>query len=173
MGLASYEGIIHPQKISFIGGIPRGNLVALTPTIQYYTSLDIELNFVEPPEGIPLHERILFSETSRLGSPFPLWEGIFDENKAIVKFMIFAERGSKVDFVRSKVEKQLIGDIEQFVPNISKIVKDVKMAYGREVWIDKTKAFSDKTNTSAIKLVDFSKSEKSAPLKKSLLFWFL
>ena len=166
VGLASYEGIIHPKKIAFVGGIPRKNLVALEPEAGYYTSLDVELSLKERPKGIALRERILFSGINRLGSSFPLWEGVFDESRAIFKFMIFAESGRKVDFVKNKVERQLVEDIEKFVPGISRIIKDVKMAYGREIWVDKTKTIGDKWHTSSIKMVDFSKSKKNSHLKK-------
>ena len=168
--LASYEGIIHPKKIAFVGEIPRKNLVALEPAIEYYTSLDIELDFKEPPKGITLYERVLFSGVDRLGSSFPLWEGMFGENRAIFKFMIFAQRGRKVDFVKNKIERQLVRDIEEFVPGILKIIKDVRMNYGKEIWVDKTKAIGDKTHPASIKMVDFSKSEKKSQLKKVYYF---
>ena len=165
VGLASYEGIIHPQKMAFIGGIPRGNLVALKPTIEYYTSLNIELTFTSPPRSTCLHERIIFSGIDKLGSPFPLWEGIIEENKATFKFMIFAERGRKVDFVRNKVKAHLLKELEQLSPGISKIITDMDMTYGREIWMDKTKSLSKKSGTPPIRLEDFSRPEKRIQLK--------
>ena len=163
--LASYEGIIHPKKMAFIGGIPRGNLVALKPSIECYTSLDIELDFMEPPVEICMYERFIFSGIHKLGSPFPLWEGKFYENKAILKFMIFAERGRKVDFIKNKVKTHLFEDLEKLFPGISKAIANTRMTYGGEIWMDKTKNFQKKSNIAFVWLVDFSSPGKTNPLK--------
>ena len=165
VGLSSYEGIIHPKKMAFIGGIPCGNLVALKPAIEHYTSLDIELEFAKSPVGFPLHERVVFSGIGNMGSTFPLWEGVFNEDKAVLKFMIFAERGRKVDFVRHRVREHLFNNLEQLAPGTSKIVKDMSMTYGREVWIDKTKKITKKSDASLVSLVDFTRLEKRNSLR--------
>ena len=167
--LASYEGIIHPKKMAFVGGIPHGNLVALRPEIECYTSLGIELDFSESPVGSCMHERIIFSGIDKLGSSFPFWEGTFDEKGGVFRFIIFAERGRKADFVKEKVKMHLFRDIECFIPKISKIVKDVRMTYGRDVWIDKTKSIPKKANC-PVSLVDFSKPEKGERLKDVYYF---
>ena len=162
--LASYEGIIHPKKMAFVGGIPHGNLVELKPTLEYYTSLGIELEFTESLERDCIRERIVFSGARKLGSPFPLWEGTLSEKRAIFKFVIFAKRGRKVDFVENNIRTHLLEDLEQFVPRISKIVRGMKMTYGRDVWIDRTKSFPKKSGI-PVSLVDFSKPERRTPLK--------
>ena len=162
--LASYEGIIHPKKMAFVGGIPQGNLVSLKPDVECYTSLDVELEFLEPPTKGWLHERIIFSGTQKLGSFSPLWEGTLDENRAVFKFIIFVERGRKVDFIKKKVERHLFHDLEQIIPKISKNIRDIKMTYGRDIWIDKTKSTA-KNTSSSVGLMDFSRPEKRTDLK--------
>ena len=167
--LASYEGIIHPKKMAFVGGIPCGNLVKLKPDVEHYVSLGIELDFSEDLLEDWWHERIIFSGMDKIGSFIPLWEGMFGKRKAFFKFVILAERGRKVDFVKSKVEAYLFEDLEKLIPRVSDIAKNMKIVYGRDVWIDKTKSVST-TNGSPIKLVDFSRPEKRTELNSVYYF---
>ena len=167
--LDSYEGIIHPQKIAFVGGMPPANLVSLKPTIEHYIFLGIELEFTESPMKGHLNERIIFSGVHKLGTAYPLWEGTFEEKISVFKFIILAERGRKVDFVKKEIEKHLLAELEQIIPGISKSVSKVQMSYGRDVWIDKTKN-TQENSTCSLVLNDFFRSEKITPLKNVYYF---
>ena len=162
--LDSYEGIIHPQKIVFVGGVPPINLVTLKPSIEYYIFLGVELEFTESPMKGYLNERIVFSGVHKLGCSYPLWEGAFEDKTAIFKFIILAERGRKVDFVKEEIETHLFKELEQIVPGISQTIKEVRMSYGRDVWIDKTKN-TQKNAVSSLVLNDSFQSEKPTSLK--------
>ncbi|GAB4022800.1 MAG: hypothetical protein Fur0010_26010 [Bdellovibrio sp.] len=134
--LSSYEGIIHPKQLTFVGSLPEGMPFALDPIGSHFMTLEVEAELFEDPGFADLTLFILTSEKG-LGtnSPFSFIE--FSKNKLHLKFLIPSQSGMKIAFV----ERQVRSKFEQFFPlHFPHIplasVGELKMNLGPEVFVD-------------------------------------
>ena len=172
--LVSYEGIIHPQKMAFIGGSPAGNLVGLKYNIDYYTSLRISLSYSSESAKELEGERILFSNIERPGTKFPIWEGTFKQDQAVITAFVLARKGCKVDFFRKGIQTKLFQDLEYLIHGFTSNIKDIRIEFGQEIWIDKTKspysAHKSLPLARTIELLDITGPNRYSPLKNVYYF---
>jgi len=134
--LASYEGIIHPKKISLLGGLPRSMPIKLHPALNSYTCLEVDWEIESSEVFGEVGERILYSSLSKIGTKRPLWLATFSEGKIEFKVFVAREEGLKISFISKQVREMLINDLQSIFPQFkAKILKE-EMNFGKEVWIE-------------------------------------
>ena len=116
MQLTSYEGVIRPGEILFVGGWNDSMTLCMTPQFQYYDSYLITFSNIK--NIIPSSpQRYLFSSQEKLGTNQPMWELTVDKNISCKAF-ISHSRGEKKDFVENEYKKQIIKEINNLLPII-------------------------------------------------------
>ncbi|MBT3586070.1 MAG: hypothetical protein HN509_14285 [Halobacteriovoraceae bacterium] len=136
MELASYEGIIHPHKISFLGGSPTGMPLKLAPLAAYYGNIisvfDCDKEAAAKLEG----QRIIFCNQNKIGTDFPLWEAEFSNSQLVINYFARQEKGSKIEFYRTQMEKEIRDDLVTIYPHLKDKINLISMNFGQEVLID-------------------------------------
>ncbi len=159
--LSSFEGIIHPEKISFLGAHPTGLPLKIEYTGKTFLSVhfDIEcddkrlIHFQE--EQGPMH---LIGETESLGTDLPFCKYSFINGHIRGHFLYREKKGSKLDFYKDSLTKKLTQHLEKSYPGISAHLNKIELSKGREVYMDQSDRYSapDMVKLKQVGLFDFS-----------------
>ncbi len=146
--LASFEGIIHPRKVAFVGEELWGVPLKLGGESPSYRALVLE-NW--PPAEEMGHlppGNFVFGDFTKMGTSFPLWwlesphwasaapPGQMASRRPLrIHFLARRESGSKVEFLRRKVLVSVESDLAQVFPWMLKHLGEWKVEMGREIYI--------------------------------------
>lgn len=131
--LSSYEGIVHPEKIVFIGGDLTQMPVTLNERGKTLKDICVEWQIDGLPDPL-LGERIFFSRVDKMGTDIPLWCADVEEGK--LKFKVFSlfEKGSKISFIKDHLRQSLKEDLSVLYPEVRSFRIREKISYGKELW---------------------------------------
>ena len=143
--LASFEGIIHPRKIAFVEGYPKGIPLKLEDENPTYQGLLLK-NWPSSEEIPHLPPgNFVFGDISRVGTSFPIWwlESPHMRKRESrlplrIHFLSQRESGSKVEFLRQKVLALVENDLAQVFPWMLKHLGQWEVEMGSEVYIRKS-----------------------------------
>ena len=116
--LSSYEGIIHPQKVSLLGGRPESIPVKVGVKDKSFRSIDLVFS-IQEGENLKLGiegQRIFYTRSEKVGGQYPYWEGRFDSSGGKIKIYTRSYKGMKIDFIKDF----LISELEKDLSIISK-----------------------------------------------------
>ncbi len=162
--LESFEGIIRPKKMAFIGGYPVGLPIRLKTSTASYNCLNVTITLDERVPSFLNTKKIVFSSPSKIGTDRPFWEVYFHDKVAVFNIIMAKREGSKVDFIKDRVIQLLKEDLNTLFPEYNLGFSEVEMKYTLDVFIeDKDYKAHLRTETSlGTKLVEVL--EDSAPL---------
>lgn len=162
--LESFEGVIKPRKMAFIGGYPVGLPIRLKTSSVSYNCLNVALQFKESLPNLLKDKKLIFSSPMKIGTDRPFWEVSFGESEAVFNIIMAKREGSKVEFIFDRVLKLLMDDLAYLFPEYQFIISNSAMKYTLDVFIeDKDYKAHKRTDVSfGAKLVDVL--EDSAPL---------
>lgn len=173
--LSSYEGVIKPNKISFLGGLPHGMPIEIPPKNNCYISLDIVIGLNEELDKEFQNQQFIFSSPEKMGTEFPMWIASVYQSRIEVKLLKRYEKGLKAEFLKSKVIKLLDNDWGHIFPNILEGASSFEMKLGKDLYLEDEEVKKSKKGSEApfpknLSFFDVSKMKKNQKLKNVTYF---
>jgi hypothetical protein len=162
--LESFEGIIKPRKMVFIGGHPVGLPIRLKTTTSSYSCLNVSVNFKSGVPNFLKDKKVIFSSPMKIGTDRPFWEVYFNESGAIFNIIIAKREGSKVDFIRERVLNLLRDDLVYLFPEYELEIERADMKFTLDVFIEDKDYLAYKRSKSSFRVKLVEVLEDSAPL---------
>lgn len=159
--LSSFEGIIHPQKISFLGSHPTG----LPLKIEYKGKTFLTVHFSmecndERIKGDHFNEGIwnFIGDIESLGTDLPFCKFRIQAGHIKGHFLYREKKGSKLDFYKMALLDKLTSHLEQLYPGITTHLDKFNLKRGCEVYMDQSDCFHapDTLKINQVGLYDFS-----------------
>ena len=168
--LESFDGIIKPNKMAFIGGYPVGLPIKLkTTSSASYNCLHVEFEFKENLPALLENKKCVFTSPIKIGTDRPFWEVYFSGKKAVFNIIMAKKEGTKIDFIYERVKNLLIEDLHYLFPEYELDVLDCKMKFTLDVFIEDKDFLAHKRVDSTLKKKLVEVLEDSAPLFMSKL----
>tara|TARA_R110002072_G_scaffold64203_8_gene159937 strand:- start:27257 stop:28660 length:1404 start_codon:yes stop_codon:yes gene_type:complete len=163
--LASFEGIIHPRKIIFLGGDPVNVPFKLGKDSPFYKmmNVDIEFNFSTEDSSLKaLSSNLQFlSKSKMLGTDhfiFSLHK--ISENQVSLKMLIRNKKGFKIDFIKDSLIEFIVAELDKYFPIVKWSSAEYDFSWGRELYVDRSLNYK---NTGVPLFQKVSIFEKSGP----------
>lgn len=135
--LESFDGLIKPQKMAFIGGYPVGLPIKLQTTQSAsYNCLNTIFTFKESVPKLLEGKKCVFTSPIKIGTDRPFWEVYFEGNKATFNMIIGKKEGTKIDFIRERVKSILLDDLNFLFPEYEFDLIDCQMKFTLDVFIE-------------------------------------
>lgn len=134
--LESFEGIIRPKKMAFIGGYPVGLPIRLKTSSASYNCLNVCLEFKNPLPKLLENKKIIFSSSMKIGTDKPFWEVSFLKKGCIFNIIMAKREGAKVDFIKDRVINLLKEDLAFLYPEYNFDITSVEMKFTLDVFIE-------------------------------------
>lgn len=135
--LESYDGIIRPNKMAFVGGFPVGlpaKLGKMNSSSYGCLAVDFVLEGLAPK--ILIGKKYVFTSQMKTGTDYPFWEVYFNENKATFNVIMAKKEGTKIDFIYDRVKEILCQDLKFLFPEFEFVVVDCQMKFTLDVFIE-------------------------------------
>lgn len=162
--LESFEGIIKPKKMAFIGGYPVGLPIRLKTSSVSYNCLNVTIEFDKLLPKLLTNKKVLFSSPMKIGTDRPFWEVFFKEKTAEFNIIMAKREGTKVDFIKDRVLSLLEADLAFLFPEYQFPIKNVEMKYTLDVFIEDKDFMAYKRVESSLGMKLVEVLEDSAPL---------
>ena len=162
--LESFEGIIKPKKMAFIGGYPVGLPIRLKTSSTSYNCLNVTLHFKNSLPALLQDKKVVFSSPMKIGTDRPFWEVYFGENSAVFNIIMAKLEGTKVEFIEERVLNLLREDLAYLYPEYIFELARHEMKFTLDVFIEDKdyQAYKRLEASFSVKLVEVI--EDSAPL---------
>jgi hypothetical protein len=134
--LESFEGIIKPKKMAFIGGYPVGLPIRLKTSTSSYNCLNVSLRFKNSLPNLLQDKKVIFSSPMKIGTDRPFWEVYFSEKKAVFNIIMAKREGTKIDFIKERVITLLQDDLSYLYPEYEFEIENVEMKFTLDVFIE-------------------------------------
>lgn len=131
--LSSYEGIVHPDKVVFIGGSLDEMPIIFPNKDECLRDVVIDWKI----EGLDSHltgERFFFTDVNKVGTDVPLWFADFHQGHIHFKVFTLYEKGSKLSFVKDFLRETLKKDLKSLISNVDELLIEESISYGKELW---------------------------------------
>jgi hypothetical protein len=148
----SYEGIITPSHLIFVGGEPVGLPILLKENVTPYNALEVKIQL---NNNIPVHligKKLLFSSPLKTGTNWPFWEACFYENSIVFNVVMLKLQGIKENFVAQKVINYLQEDLAFLYPEYDFKVKSCELRFTLDVLIEDNNIHAHLKESPQIKL---------------------
>lgn len=169
--LESFDGLVKPNKMAFIGGYPVGLPIKLGSTRALsYNCLNVVVEFSESLPELLKMKKCVFTSALKIGTERPFWEVNFGNDKQATFNLIMAKKeGTKVEFIAEKTKEILLSDLTFLFPEFDLKIASTQMKFTLDVFIeDKDYKAHERLEASlSKKIVDVI--EDSAPLLMSRL----
>lgn len=162
--LESFQGLIKPKKMAFIGGYPVGLPIKLKTSSASYNCLNVTLTFKNAVSSLLDSKKVLFSSPMKIGTDRPFWEVNFEGNKGVFNIIMAKREGTKIEFIQERVLDFLKDDLAFLFPEYQFEIIDSSMRFTLDVFIEDKdyEAYKRQDSGMAAKLVHVI--EDSAPL---------
>lgn len=167
--LESFDGLIRPRKMIFIGGLPEDLPIRLKTTSATYHCLNVIIKFKNPLPKSLINKKILFSSAMKIGTDKPFWEASFLENTSIFNIVVAKREGTKTDFIQERVIKLLNNDLLFLYPEYNLVIESAKMSFTLDFFIEDKDYEAYQKVHSGFRMKLISLLEQSSPLLFSRL----
>jgi hypothetical protein len=168
--LESFDGLIRPDKMIFIGGYPVGLPIKLKATsAASYNCLNVVFEFSSALPDLLNQKKCVFTSPMKIGTDRPFWEVFFDGKTAVFNIIIAKKEGTKIDFIFERVKNILLADLSYLFPEYSFDLKEAKMKFTLDVFIEDKNYNAHKRAPITFKKKIVEVLEDSAPLLISRL----
>ena len=134
--LESFEGLIKPKKMAFIGGYPVGLPIRLKTSSASYNCLNVKLTFKDSLPALLQDKKLLFSSPMKIGTDRPFWEVNLKDNTAVFNIIMAKREGTKIDFIKERVITLLQEDLTYLFPEYKFEIEDFAMKFTLDVFIE-------------------------------------
>ncbi|ATH07999.1 hypothetical protein BIY24_08550 [Halobacteriovorax marinus] len=131
--LASFEGIIHPQRVSLLGGIPEQLPLKVFPDNKCYKNVTTRISLDEKTnlsDGV-----YIMAKNSRIGTNYALIVLEKYGHFCQVEHYVLKKKGQKISFFKGELEKWLREDLRDLIPNIKSFKESGEFEFGHEVFV--------------------------------------
>ena len=138
--LSSFEGIIHPQKISLFGGRPESIPVKVDVLDKSFRSIDLVFSLTEKNslklglEG----QRIFYTRSEKVGGLYPYWECRFHKDGGTIKVYTRSYKGMKINFIKDFLVSELEKDLSIICKRPIENLKVESLSFGQELCLEET-----------------------------------
>lgn len=162
--LESFEGLIKPKKMAFVGGYPVGLPIRLKTSTSSYNCLNADILLKGKLPSSLYNKKLIFSSPMKIGTDRPFWEANFFESKIVFNIIMAKREGAKIDFIKERVLELLKADLAYLFPEFQFDIDSVEMKFTLDVFIEDKdyKAYKRAGATMSRKIVEVL--EDSAPL---------
>lgn len=168
--LESFDGIIKPQKMAFVGGYPVGLPIKLQTTQSAsYNCLNTVMTFKDTVPKLLNGKKCVFTSPIKIGTERPFWEVNFQDNKATFNIIMAKKEGVKIDFIFERVKSILLADLAFLFPEYTFDLADCQMKFTLDVFIEDKDFNAYKRTEASFRKKIVSVLEDSAPLLISRL----
>jgi hypothetical protein len=168
--LESFDGIIRPNKMAFIGGFPVGLPIKLKASKSAsYNCLNVIFKFNEAVPGLLNGKKCVFTSPMKIGTDRPFWEVHFSGSSAVFNIIIAKKEGTKIDFIYERIKNLLIEDMSYLFPEYKFTLSDCQMKFTLDVFIEDKDYNAHKRVEATFKKKLVEVLEDSAPLLISRL----
>lgn len=168
--LESFDGIIKPEKMAFIGGYPVGLPIKLqTGKSASYNCLNTTFTFKDNVPKLLDGKKCVFTSPIKIGTDRPFWEVYFRGNTAVFNIIMAKKEGTKIDFIFEKVKSILLHDLEFLFPEYEFNLTDCHMKFTLDVFIEDKDYEAYRRVEASLKKKLVTVLEDSAPLLMSRL----
>ncbi len=134
--LASFDGIIHPEKMCFFGNMPEPHPFEISPLPSTYSGVRVKWRFDNPIlqawDGMDLFcTRLL-----QMGTEFPWWQASVKASEIEFHLPISQLRGVKLEFMRHGIRRFLRKELSLLIDMPLKDIAFEEMTESRELWIE-------------------------------------
>jgi hypothetical protein len=133
--LASFDGIVHPEKISLHGSLLEEIPLHLAVQGDLYRAIDVEWQMTPNDLNIPENLDFYYIRHDRLGTQYPWWKMVCDSG--VLKFSVVAQylKADKLSFQQNTLHQVLRQDLELLfdIPRTSFVQE--KLCNTHEVWL--------------------------------------
>ena len=162
--LESFDGIIKPDKMAFIGGYPVGLPIKLGTTgSASYNCLHVNLTFKDAVPALLEGKKCVFTSPIKIGTDRPFWEVYFTGKGAVFNIIMAKKEGTKTDFIFERVKSILLEDLDFLFPEYDFDLMDCKMKFTLDVFIEDKDFMAHKRVEASLKKKLVSVIEDSAP----------
>lgn len=159
----SFEGLISPGHLLFIGGEPLGMPITFKDKVSAYNTLEVKLKLKEKVP-VPLQgKKILFSSPIKTGTNWPFWQAFFHQDSIVFNLVMQKRQGLKEEFVTNKVIKLLLEDLEFLYPEYSFNIEDSELKFTLDVLIEDNNIFAHRDDAPKTKLSPITVYSKISP----------
>jgi hypothetical protein len=162
--LESYEGFVFPKKVVFVGGQPLGLPLSFKNPRAVYNCL----NLISTNEILPKHligKKMIFTSPMKISTDFPVMEILFHQNAIEFNLVIRKQNGTKIDFIKQKMIKELKSDLYYLYPELNLNFNDVVMKFTHDIFIEDNNYKSKTKNMFGLKLKITDLLFENNPLK--------
>jgi hypothetical protein len=135
MELESYEGLITPKKIFFVGGHPLGLPIKFERPKNIYNCLRAEINIKKIPKYL-IGKKIVFSSPLKVSTNRPMFEADFFENKIELNIVVQKKNGSKVEFIKDAILEELKQDLKYLFFDAKIDIISCEMKFTHDIFIE-------------------------------------
>lgn len=168
--LESFDGIIRPKKMAFIGGYPVGLPIKLkTSKSASYNCLNVEFTFKDTVPKLLEGKKCVFTSAIKIGTDRPFWEVNLSGNKAVFNIIMAKKEGSKIDFIYDRIKNLLVEDMFFLFPEYKFELLNCSMKFTLDVFIEDKDYNAHKRTEATLKKKLTEVLEDSAPLLISRL----
>lgn len=168
--LESFDGIIKPHKMAFIGGYPVDLPIKLkTPGSLSYNCLNVEMIFENPVPNLLNGKKCVFSSPIKIGTDRPFWEVFFKDNTAVFNIIMARKEGTKIDFISERVKNLLLEDLQYLYPEYKFDLLTYSMKFTLDVFIEDKNFDAHKKIEGGLKKKIVDVLEDTAPILMSRL----
>lgn len=172
MELASYEGIIHPHKISFLGSSPQGLPLKINHSWRRFRSFHFEVQCQDHRLSKLKDEWFFWSELKNMATDIPMWRFEVGEEKITGQILYREKSGSKLKFFHQYLNKKISAGLEEWMPDITQKCGNIHFSSGKEVYLDQSSIFKTQAlpRLKEVKLYDYSSPFLRSRLKNVSYF---
>lgn len=133
--LESYDGLVLPKKIIFVGGHPMGLSIRFERPRNVFNCLSVEVDCNNIPHEL-IGRRIIFSSVMKVSTSRPLFELHISENKLVLNIVVQKKNGIKVEFIQGQILEDLKSDLNFIFPNWDVQFGKYSMKFSHDIFIE-------------------------------------
>ena len=168
--LASFEGVIYPQKIAFMGENLSRLPFRLKKERGLYEDMILENSVSLEAAGHLPEGHFIFGNETRVGTSFPLWslERLYPVEKRYlfrVHFFALKQPGSKIDFLEDTLLALLVPDLLKIFPWMKTELGEWRIYKGEESYLQKKTPSPSRPHHGMLHFFDPSSPFKGQPIQ--------
>ena len=139
MELDSFEGVVFPEMISFLGTLLEGVPIKFAPQSELYASAVISW---KNDDVRPCHEENevwIFSSVDKIGTNEPFWQMWFSEGRITAMIYFCHQKGMKLNFVKKSLMRNLEKELKRHGFSVSEGFQDADVQFSTDVCIREEK----------------------------------
>lgn len=167
MELASFEGIIHPQKIVFLGARSEGLPLKVRHSGKKFSGISFSVTCSD--QRLIAHEGSwhFWASVNKMGTDFPLWRLKVGEGRIEGLYLYREKKGSKLSFYKDHMQELLFEELEQWLPGLRVNLGSASFETSDEVYLDQSlmQRVSPLAKLNKVSLFDYSQPVSLMKLK--------